>query len=91
MTQLYDQYNGRWKKIVRHFEGRNISQCSQKLRKVIKDKNITMDGPHEKLKWTKEEDDLVLKGYKEYGHDWINIAACNIYLTFIDLPRRNSK
>lgn len=50
-----------------------------------------MDGPHEKMKWTKEEDDLVLKGYKEFGHDWINIAACITNFIFLDVPRRNSK
>lgn len=38
LVNLYKNTDGNWKQIVQNMEGRSISQCSQKFRKIMKDK-----------------------------------------------------
>ncbi|CAD8081621.1 unnamed protein product [Paramecium sonneborni] len=77
LIKYYKQYNGDWKKIIKHLKGRNISQCSQKYRKLQDQEKRT------KRKWSIEEDKILLKCYEQYGRQWIKIAE--------KLPGRTSK
>ncbi|CAD8080212.1 unnamed protein product [Paramecium sonneborni] len=77
LVKYYKQYNGDWKKIIKHLKGRNISQCSQKYRKLQDQEKRT------KRKWSIQEDKLLLEYYEEYGRQWIKIAE--------KLPGRTSK
>ncbi|CAD8161475.1 unnamed protein product [Paramecium pentaurelia] len=77
LVKYYKQYNGDWKKIIKHLKGRNISQCSQKYRKLQDQEKRT------KRKWSNEEDRILLDSFELYGKQWIKIAE--------KLPGRTSK
>ncbi|CAD8075235.1 unnamed protein product [Paramecium primaurelia] len=77
LIKYYKQYHGDWKKIIKHLKGRNISQCSQKFRKLQDQDKRT------KRKWSTEEDKILLESFEQYGRQWIKIAE--------KLPGRTSK
>ncbi|CAK69960.1 unnamed protein product (macronuclear) [Paramecium tetraurelia] len=77
LVKYYKQYHGDWKKIIKHLKGRNISQCSQKYRKLQDQEKRT------KRKWSTEEDRILLDSFELYGRQWIKIAE--------KLPGRTSK
>ncbi|CAD8084653.1 unnamed protein product [Paramecium sonneborni] len=64
----YKKYKGHWKQIIKHLKGRNISQCSQKYRKLQDQEKRT------KKKWSYEEDQILIDAYKEFGRQWIRIS-----------------
>ncbi|KAM3140561.1 hypothetical protein pb186bvf_007373 [Paramecium bursaria] len=68
LIEKFKKYKGNWAKIVKHLKGRNISQCSQKYRKLLDQEQRT------KKKWSLEEDQALLKGYKEHGKQWHKIS-----------------
>ncbi|KAM3140560.1 hypothetical protein pb186bvf_007372 [Paramecium bursaria] len=77
LVQFYKKYNGHWSQVVKHLKGRNISQCSQKYRKLLDQERRT------KKKWSQEEDDQLMSAYQKYGRQWLKIAE--------ELPSRSCK
>ncbi|CAD8177410.1 unnamed protein product [Paramecium pentaurelia] len=77
LISYYKKYKGNWKQIIIHLKGRNISQCSQKYRKLQDQEKRT------KKKWTSSEDQILIEAYKEFGKQWIKISE--------RLPGRTSK
>ncbi|CAK71980.1 unnamed protein product (macronuclear) [Paramecium tetraurelia] len=77
LVQYYKKYHGNWKFVIKHLKGRNISQCSQKYRKLMDQEKRT------KKKWTVDEDKILLESYAEFGRQWIKISQ--------KLPGRTSK
>ncbi|CAD8180220.1 unnamed protein product [Paramecium octaurelia] len=77
LISYYKKYKGNWKQIIKHLKGRNISQCSQKYRKLQDQEKRT------KRKWSPSEDQILREAYKEFGRQWIKISQ--------KLPGRTSK
>ncbi|CAD8086213.1 unnamed protein product [Paramecium sonneborni] len=77
LISYYKKYKGNWKQIIKHLKGRNISQCSQKYRKLQNQEKRT------KRKWSCAEDEILIDAYKEFGKQWIKISK--------KLPGRTSK
>ncbi|CAD8172393.1 unnamed protein product [Paramecium octaurelia] len=77
LVSYYKKYKGNWKQIIKHLKGRNISQCSQKYRKLQDQEKRT------KKKWSLAEDQILIEAYKEFGRQWIKISE--------RLPGRTSK
>ncbi|CAD8174945.1 unnamed protein product [Paramecium pentaurelia] len=77
LISYYKKYKGNWKQIIKHLKGRNISQCSQKYRKLQDQEKRT------KKKWSIAEDQILIDAFKEFGRQWIKISQ--------RLPGRTSK
>ncbi|CAD8068373.1 unnamed protein product [Paramecium primaurelia] len=64
----YQKHNGKWNQIVKHMPGRNVSQCSQRWRRLQPVKIF------KRKQWTQEEDEKILELVKQYGKNWKLIA-----------------
>ena len=54
-----------WKDVSKEMNGRTPKQCREAY---LKYHNTNINGP-----WTKEEDDLLIEKYKEFGSKWLQI------------------
>ncbi|TPX66738.1 hypothetical protein SpCBS45565_g04282 [Spizellomyces sp. 'palustris'] len=72
LRRAYYDYGNKWHIIVRDFPGRSVKELFARWWKVL----CIPDGM-KKGRWSKEEDELVLKGYDRYlqtGKVWIRIS-----------------
>lgn len=53
-----------WELIAKKMEGRNARQCRERYKLFLN------DGIKKNVKWTKEEDDILLSKYEIYGPHW---------------------
>ncbi|KAM3146516.1 hypothetical protein pb186bvf_001485 [Paramecium bursaria] len=66
LRKFHDLYEGNWHNIAPHIPGRNISQCSQRWRRI---------NPIQiKQKWTFEEDQRVIDLVEKRGRNWTQLA-----------------
>ena len=56
-----------WTTIAKRFKNRNVRQCKDRW-------NYYLSPNVNNTEWTKEEDELLLEKYKEYGTKWSTIA-----------------
>ena len=67
LKRLVVQYGDKWNKVAEEMEGRNARQC--------RDRFNTYLSPNSKIgNWSKEEDQLLLKLYNEFGNQWVKIS-----------------
>ena len=57
-----------WKKIAEHLKTRSARQCRERYKNYLTPGIV--NGP-----WTKEEDELLIQKFHEYGAKWIQIAS----------------
>ncbi|CAG9313872.1 unnamed protein product [Blepharisma stoltei] len=69
LSQLTKKYKKRWDIISNYFPDKN-AQAVQRRWANKHDPNVI------KTRWTPEEDELILKLYKNYGGNWKKITAC---------------
>ncbi|CAD8172352.1 unnamed protein product [Paramecium pentaurelia] len=70
-TKLYSAvilHGSNWKIIAEYLSGRNASQCAQRWKRIKPKEN------ERNQKWSKEEDDEVLRLTKNYQYNWRAIA-----------------
>lgn len=71
LLQLVDQYGidkkKNWYLIAEHLEGRTARQCRERYQLYLS------EGVKKKVKWTKEEDDILLSKYSILGPKWKEI------------------
>ncbi|CAD8165799.1 unnamed protein product [Paramecium octaurelia] len=65
----FQKYNGKWNEIAKHMPGRNVSQCSQRWRRLQPIKIF------KRKQWTQAEDEIILELVKKHGKNWKIIAS----------------
>ncbi|CAD8095844.1 unnamed protein product [Paramecium primaurelia] len=66
LRKLYQEYQGNWSKIIQFMPERNISQCSQRWRRINPIQN--------KQKWNQEEDTKLVQLVAQEGKNWTKLA-----------------
>lgn len=93
LVQLYqDTSKVNWYFIATQLQGRNVRQCRERYQLFLS------DGIKRKVKWTSEEDEILLKQYQVLGPRWKQMesffegrTSYSIKNRFISLTRHNSK
>jgi len=79
MVAKYGESN--WNDISRHFPGRTTRQCRERYRHYLNP--MIKNG-----EWTREEDELLLEKYEEFGSKWVQIAKFFNSRTDINVKNR---
>ncbi|CAD8202870.1 unnamed protein product [Paramecium pentaurelia] len=66
LRKLYQEYQGNWNKIIQFMPDRNISQCSQRWRRI--------NPIQSKQKWTQDEDTKLVSMVSLEGKNWTKLA-----------------
>ncbi|CAD8074292.1 unnamed protein product [Paramecium primaurelia] len=66
LRKLYQEYQGNWSKIIQFMPDRNISQCSQRWRRI--------NPIQSKQKWTHDEDTKLISMVTIEGKNWTKLA-----------------
>lgn len=80
LKELVEKFGDEWGKISTNMKGRNTRQCRERWLKYL---NPNLN----KSPWTKEEDDLLLLKYYQYGSKWKLISS--FFANRTDLSIRN--
>lgn len=70
-----------WDAIASKMEGRTARQCKDRWLNYLSPSVNTNE-------WTKEEDEILISKYKEYGPKWVNISRCLTNRTDISVKNR---
>ncbi|EAX92006.1 Myb-like DNA-binding domain containing protein [Trichomonas vaginalis G3] len=62
-----DKKNKTWEEIAQYLPGRTTCQCRDRYNQYLYTTVISKP-------WTKEEDELIIEKYKEFGAHWVKIA-----------------
>ncbi|CAD8179042.1 unnamed protein product [Paramecium octaurelia] len=66
LRKLYQEHQGNWSKIIQFMPDRNISQCSQRWRRI--------NPIQSKQKWTQDEDTKLVSMVQVEGKNWTKLA-----------------
>ena len=69
LVEKYGENLSAWKCIASNMEGRNARQCRERYKLFLSDEF------KKKVKWTKEEDNLLLSKYALYGSQWKSMES----------------
>ncbi|KAK8837404.1 hypothetical protein M9Y10_036838 [Tritrichomonas musculus] len=81
LVQKYGEED-KWKKIASQMKGRNCRQCRERY-KLFLCKNV-----HKKIKWTKQDDELLLAKYQILGPRWKKMEKYFKGLTYVTIRNR---